>query len=116
MSESMPPGSENEDLFRSCYGLALFGVPNNGLRNEQLRAMAYCRPSRKLVDDLVVDSAFEASPLLQALASKFLKCCAKQEFSVTSFYERELSHTVAVSTTYLSCTQQESNSVVLENA
>ena len=97
-SESMPPGSENERLFRACYGLVFFGVPNNGLRNEQLRAMVHRQPSQKLVDDLVVDSDFEASPLLRALASRFSRCCAKQDFSILSFYERESSHTIAVST------------------
>ena len=97
----MLPNSHNEKLFRACYGFVFFGVPNGGLRNEQLRAMVHSQPSAKLIDDLVVDSDSEAPPLLKALATKFQKCCMEQDFSIVSFYEREASHTVAVSAIYL---------------
>ena len=74
-----------------------FGVPNHGLRHDQLRTIVESKPSKKLIDDLVVDSDSEASPMLTVLGEKFVKCCEKQYFNIVSFYEREMSYTVAVS-------------------
>ena len=83
-------------LFKACYGLIFFGVPNLGLRHEQLRTMVGSQPSQKLIDDLVVDKESEASPLLIELGKRFYKCCEDQELRIVSFYEREIGHTVEV--------------------
>ena len=84
-------------ILKASYGLVLFGVPNHGLRNEQLRAMVEDKPSKQLVHDLVVDKDEEATPLLKELASKFFKCSRQQDFGILSFYEREKSGTYVVS-------------------
>lgn len=57
----------NKELFKACYGLIFFGVPNLGLRHIHLRTIAKYQPSEKLVDDLVVDKDSEVSPLLREL-------------------------------------------------
>ncbi len=84
-------------LFTSTYGLVFLGVPNLGLRNEQLRAMVNGQPNQRLIDDLVVDKESEPSPYLSELTKKFMQICKTQEFQIRSYYERKMSHTLQVS-------------------
>ncbi|KAK1579705.1 uncharacterized protein LY79DRAFT_652008, partial [Colletotrichum navitas] len=81
------------DLAKTCYALLFFGVPNLGLRNEQLRTMVCGQPNEALVHDLVVDNDSEASTFLKRLADDFAEKC-KDHYRVMSFFERMLSPTV----------------------
>lgn len=96
---AMDPGSKNtaKDIFKACYGLIFFGVPNLGLRHDQLLAMAKSSASENLIRDLVVDSDSEQSSLLKELGKKFYDLCKTQDLHVDSYYERERSPTVKVS-------------------
>ncbi|MCJ1459344.1 hypothetical protein MMC28_009721, partial [Mycoblastus sanguinarius] len=48
--------SKDEQFFKVCYGLIFFGVPNLGLRNEELLTTVIGkRPSERLIRDLIVD-------------------------------------------------------------
>ena len=89
--------SDYEDFFNACHGLIFFGVPNYGLRHGQLRAIVKSKLSEKLIEDLVVSSDSEASPMLAELSRKFLRCCKSQKFDIVSFYETKSSPTAIVS-------------------
>lgn len=86
---------ENTKLSKASYGLLLFGVPNLGLRNEQLRALVKGQPNRFLVDDILVDSDSEPSRFLKQLADQFSESC-KGRHKVISFYETKYSPTLQV--------------------
>ncbi|KAK1964787.1 hypothetical protein LY78DRAFT_748137 [Colletotrichum sublineola] len=81
------------DLGKACYALLFFGVPNLGLRNDQLRTMVRGQPNEALVHDLLVNNDSEASTFLKRLADQFSESC-KDNYHVMSFFERMLSPTV----------------------
>ncbi|KAK1999116.1 hypothetical protein LX36DRAFT_633060 [Colletotrichum falcatum] len=81
------------DLAKACYALLFFGVPNLGLRNEQLRTMVRGQPNEALMHDLLVDNDSEASNFLKRLAEQFSESC-KDHYRVMSFFERMLSPTI----------------------
>ncbi|RDW85549.1 hypothetical protein BP5796_03874 [Coleophoma crateriformis] len=69
--DNMKKDDQSRDLFRSAFGLIFFGVPNLGLRHEQLRTMVGKKPNKKLVDDLITTNETEASTYLSELKQKF---------------------------------------------
>ncbi|KAK2055217.1 hypothetical protein LY76DRAFT_520869, partial [Colletotrichum caudatum] len=81
------------DLAKACYALLFFGVPNLGLRNDQLMTMVRGQPNAALIHDLIVDNDSEASTFLKRLADQFSETC-KGQYRVMSFFERMLSPTV----------------------
>jgi hypothetical protein len=87
---------ENLNIYGSCYALLFFGVPNLGLRNDQLGSMVKGQPNERLINDLVVDKDSEPSPFLSSLSRRFADCCKSQGFKVISFYERRESPTLTV--------------------
>ena len=89
--------SADEQLFKACYGLLMFGVPNLGLRHQQLLAAVIGKkPSESLIRDLIVDTESEPPALLRALAANFDRCCKAQKFEIVSFYETIRSCTLEV--------------------
>ena len=94
--------TESLNLFRSAYGLIFFGVPNLGLRNEQLRGMVDGQPNEQLVHDLQVMENSEPTPFLRELGQKFIGACKEQkpEFKIISYYEQRMSPTVEVSVSW----------------
>ena len=95
---------QNANLCRACYALLFFGVPNLGLRNEQLISIVRGRPNQVLVRDLVVDNDSEPSPFLKRISDQFSDCC-KGQYKVISFFERKLSPTVQVRNSLAGCAQ-----------
>ncbi|KAJ6102456.1 hypothetical protein N7486_004883 [Penicillium sp. IBT 16267x] len=83
----------DSDLSQACFGLLFFGVPNLGLRNEQLRTLVQGQPNKALVDDLLVDNDSEPSTFLKRLADQFSESC-KGYYRVVTFFERTLSPTL----------------------
>ncbi|GKT61443.1 LOW QUALITY PROTEIN: ankyrin repeat-containing protein [Colletotrichum tofieldiae] len=81
------------DLAEACYALLFFGVPNLGLRNDQLRTLVRGQPNEALIHDLLVDNDSEASTFLKRLAGQFSESC-KGHYRVMSFFERMLSRTL----------------------
>ena len=89
-------------FIQSTHGMMLLGVPNLGLRQEQLRKLVSGRPNELLINDLVVDIEGEPSPYLKELTQKFVRCSRMQcpTFEIISYYERKTSSTLKVSNTY----------------
>ncbi|KAI0125986.1 hypothetical protein BJ170DRAFT_633363 [Xylariales sp. AK1849] len=81
------------EIFKACCGLLFFGVPNLGLRNEQLLGIVKGQPDEALIRDLKVDQDSEPSSFLERISSQFAECC-KGRFRVISFYELKHSPTV----------------------
>lgn len=73
-----------------------FGVPNLGLRNEQLCKLVDGQPNEQLIKNLVTDKDSEHSSYLNELCQKFLQTCRAQDFEIVSYYERKTSPTVQV--------------------
>ncbi|KAI1839800.1 hypothetical protein JX266_013987, partial [Neoarthrinium moseri] len=80
-------------LSQTCCGLLFFGVPNLGLRNEQLLSLVRGQPNESLVRDLLVDQDTEPSAFLRRVSSHFAESC-KGRYPVISFYELRRSPTV----------------------
>ncbi|KAH6653092.1 hypothetical protein BKA67DRAFT_536788 [Truncatella angustata] len=81
------------DLSTTCCGLLFFGVPNHGLRNEQLHSLVQGQPNEALIRDLLVDRDTEPSTFLKRVSSQFAECC-KGQYPVISFYELQHSPVV----------------------
>ncbi|KLU88157.1 hypothetical protein MAPG_07144 [Magnaporthiopsis poae ATCC 64411] len=78
------------DLSKACFGMLLFGVPNLGLRNDQLMTLVRGQPNEALIHDLLVDNNSEPSTFLKRLADQFSICC-KGHYRVVTFFECMLS-------------------------
>lgn len=86
------------NISKACYGMLFFGVPNLGLRNEQLMTIVWGQPNQSLIHDLKVDDDTEPSTYLKSMSDQFSECC-KDKYPVVSFFERQRSPTVEVSIT-----------------
>lgn len=77
-----------------------FGVPNLGLRHQQLCVAVKGRPNAGLVEGLQVDDDSEPKDFLKELKQRFKDCFEQQDpgFDVLAYYEREESPTIEVCT------------------
>ena len=80
------------------YGLLLMGVPNLGLRHEQLSAIVDGQANAGFIRDLVVRSDGEASQYLQSLTREFADLDRRRtpSFEIISYYETRSSATAVV--------------------
>jgi hypothetical protein len=81
------------------YGLVFMGVPNLGLKHNQLKTVVKDRPNQGFIRDLLVTSDGEASQFLSYLTNEFsdLDRRRNQPFEIVSYYETKSSPTVVVS-------------------
>ena len=76
-----------------------FGVPNLGLRQDQLRELVLGQANEILIANLVVDREGEPSSYLKELTQKFVQCSRFQNpaFDVVSYFEEKASPTLQAS-------------------
>jgi hypothetical protein len=81
------------------YGLVFMGVPNLGLRHNQLKTMVQGQPNEGFVTDLLVRPDGEASNFLSYLTSEFTALDGRRRlpFEIISYYETLSSPTAVVS-------------------
>ena len=81
------------------YGLVFMGVPNLGLRHNQLKTMVEGQPNEGFITDLLVKPDGEASNFLSYLTSEFTALDGRRRlpFEIISYYETLSSPTVVVS-------------------
>jgi hypothetical protein len=81
------------------YGLVFMGVPNLGLKHNQLKTVVKDQPNEGFIRDLLVTSGGEASQFLSYLTSEFsdLDRRRSQPLEIISYYETKTSPTVVVS-------------------
>ncbi|KAL7964407.1 hypothetical protein HDV63DRAFT_415383 [Trichoderma sp. SZMC 28014] len=83
-------GSEEDQMiYRSCYALLLFGVPNRGLNNLSLKSIVKGQPNESLVRDLG-----ESSRFLSLLHERFNACFSFDDSHILSISETK--HTATV--------------------
>ncbi|VUC37866.1 unnamed protein product [Clonostachys rosea] len=80
-------GETDPSISRATYGILFFGVPNHGLRNEQLRTLVDGQPNKAFINDLLVDDDSEASNFLKRLTAQFAESF-KGYYHIITFYER----------------------------
>ncbi|KAK1252195.1 hypothetical protein MKX08_003382 [Trichoderma sp. CBMAI-0020] len=80
---------EDQTIYRSCYALFLFGVPNRGLNNLSLKSMVKGQPNESLVRDLG-----ESSRFLSLLHERFNACFTFDDSHILSISETK--HTATV--------------------
>lgn len=89
---------QREIVLATC-GLILLGVPNLGLRHEQLMAVVQGRPNAGFINDLLVKTDGEASQFLSYLTREFMQLCRQQPepWTIISYYELLQSSTIKAS-------------------
>lgn len=91
------------EVVLATSGLILLGVPNLGLRHEQLSTVVAGQPNEGFVRDLLTQTDGEASQYLNSLTKSFARICKEQQppWRIISYYEKLRSHTIAVTTQLL---------------
>jgi len=81
------------------FGLVMMGVPNFGLRHEQLRTIVRRQANENFVNDLLTREDSQPTQYLRRLTDDFVYLCRQQQppYKIISFYETEGSPTIEVS-------------------
>jgi hypothetical protein len=87
------------EVMTVTYGLVFMGVPNLGLKHNQLETVVKGRPNEGFIRDLLIRPDGEASQFLSYLTNEFSDLDRRRSlpFEVVSYYETVSSPTVAVS-------------------
>jgi hypothetical protein len=87
---------ELHEVMRNTHGLVLIGVPNLGLRYEQLWTILGGETNESLVRELLVRSDGEPSQFLNVLTKEFSDIAIDRQapFEITSYYETLRSPTI----------------------
>lgn len=91
LAEASDGDEDDQAVFRSCYALLFFAVPNRGLDNSNLMYMVKGQPNEDLVKDLKQSSRF-----LSMLAQRFNKYFTLDDSKIISIYETRMTPTVKV--------------------
>lgn len=94
-----PEHIERHDVMLGTIGLVLMGVPNLGLRHDQLRTVVNGQSNENLVTDLLARPDGEPSQYLCRLTDDFARLCGQQQqpWRIVSYYERLKSPTLLAS-------------------
>ena len=95
--EASKGDGRDRDIYTSCCGILLFGVPNRGLQINHIMSMVKGQPNEQLVTDLGPQSE-----LLPELQREFTRSFANSEARIISIYETMDSPTVEVYLSYSS--------------
>jgi hypothetical protein len=87
------------EVMTRTYGLVFMGVPNLGLKHNQLETVVKGQPNESFVRDLLLRSDGEASQFLSHLTREFSDLDRRRDlpFEIVSYYETVSSPTVVVS-------------------
>nr|POF14119.1 nephrocystin-3 [Quercus suber] len=91
-----PKYEELRQVAMSTYGLLLMGVPNLGLKHNQLKSVVDGEPNDGFVRDLLVQSDGEPSQFLNYLTIEFASLDRRRRspFEIISYYETKTSPTI----------------------
>ncbi|PTB43001.1 hypothetical protein M441DRAFT_45014 [Trichoderma asperellum CBS 433.97] len=89
LAEASEGSEDDQSVFRSCYAVLLFAVPNRGLENSSLMYMVKGQPNEDLVKDLKQSSRF-----LNMLSQRFNKYFTLDGSKIISIYETKRTPTV----------------------
>ncbi|KAK3614822.1 hypothetical protein LTR56_026995 [Elasticomyces elasticus] len=87
-----------QEVLMATHGLVLMGVPNLGLRHNQLETVVKGRPNKGFVRDLLLQSDGGPSQFLERLTRDFADLDRQRlpPFDIISYYETKNSPTLAV--------------------
>ncbi|EHK19922.1 uncharacterized protein TRIVIDRAFT_122435, partial [Trichoderma virens Gv29-8] len=89
IAEAFEGSEDDQAIFRSCYALMLFAVPNRGLDNSNLMYMVRGQPNEDLVKDLKQSSRF-----LNMLGQRFNKYFTLDDSKIICIYETRMTPTI----------------------
>ncbi|UKZ79092.1 hypothetical protein TrVFT333_006842 [Trichoderma virens FT-333] len=89
IAEAFEGSEDDQAIFRSCYALMLFAVPNRGLDNSNLMYMVRGQPNEDLVKDLKQSSRF-----LNMLGQRFNKYFTLDDSKIICIYETRMIPTI----------------------
>lgn len=92
MAEAAEGSPSDINVFRSCYAVIFFGVPNRGLEASSLNSMVKGQPNKELVGSLHPESSF-----LSMLHDRFLKNFIQKDSKIICIYETRRTATYEVS-------------------
>lgn len=92
LAQAADGSPDDRKVFRSCYAVMFFGVPNRGLETSSLSSMVKGQPNEDLVRNLHPDSSF-----LNMLHERFLEKFIQEDSKIICIYETEYTATVEVS-------------------
>jgi hypothetical protein len=94
------------EVCRASYALVFFAVPNRGMRREKALSILKRQPNQPLLESLVTDRDDEPSAILGELDAQFLKSFDFTDSPMLSYYERDETKMVKVSSHMLSQRQR----------
>ncbi|KAL7946857.1 hypothetical protein V8C42DRAFT_318947 [Trichoderma barbatum] len=86
LAEASEGSEDDRAVFRSCYAVLFFAVPNRGLDNSHLMAMVKGQPNEDLVNDLKQSSRF-----LSMLHQRFNNYFTLKDSKIICVYETRIS-------------------------
>ena len=95
-----PEHIDHHEVMLATSGLVLMGVPNLGLKHDQLRTVVNGKPNENFVTDLVTRRTDgQPSQYLARLTEDFARLCGlrQQSWRIVSYYEMLRSPTISAS-------------------
>lgn len=92
LAQAAEGSPDDRRVFRLCYAVIFFGVPNRGLESSSLNSMVKGQPNEDLVRDLHPNSSF-----LSMLHQRFLDKFVLEDSKIICIYETNYTATVEVS-------------------
>lgn len=92
LAQAAEGSPDDRKVFRLCYAVIFFGVPNRGLESSSLNSMVKGQPNEDLVRNLHPDSSF-----LSLLHQRFLDKFVLEDSKIICIYETNYTATVEVS-------------------
>jgi hypothetical protein len=98
-----PEHAELQRVIVDTQGLVLLGVPNLGLKHDQLQTVIKGQPNEGFVRDLLVRPDGEPPQFLSYLTNRFSELCGRQQpsWKIVSYYETVHSPTLEVRVPFL---------------
>ncbi|KAL5349520.1 hypothetical protein ACLOAV_005815 [Pseudogymnoascus australis] len=93
LAQAAEGSPDDRKIFRLCYAVIFFGVPNRGLESSSLNSMVKGQPNEDLVRNLHPDSSF-----LSLLHQRFLDKFVLEDSKIICIYETNYTATVEFST------------------
>lgn len=98
LAQAAEGSPDDKKVFRSCYAVMFFGVPNRGLETSSLNTMVKGQPNEDLIRNLHPDSSF-----LSMLHQRFLERFILEDSKIICIYETKYSATTEVSYSFYNC-------------
>ncbi|KFZ01163.1 hypothetical protein V500_00867 [Pseudogymnoascus sp. VKM F-4518 (FW-2643)] len=92
LAQAAEGSPDDRKVFRLCYAVIFFGVPNRGLESSSLNSMVKGQPNEDLVRNLHPDSSF-----LSLLHQRFLDKFVLEDSKIICIYETNYTATVEFS-------------------